>query len=315
MKKSLLLLLLTAAVGTHAFAQDANPPDTKALLQSLEQLRKKNGQAGQNRLGRVIEEINAAAASNAAALALYERAIQSTKFTGKSKEQTQFQEWKRKEGDRLKGDALQTAARLHLRYLAILVKAVAGMDAGQLLPDLISYTNDLTAVLEDDALRDELEKQDLFRKPVTSGIFAQWYGVEGELAGLKSWEPIAANVDGIYLKTILPELRKKKDPNLLRYWDARINREEAIAQASRLTLRIDYFNQVTKPSLIWSRAQDVMLLGHPNHAIGEMYGLIRDFPAHPDNLRWIETLEAVLNPPPSPTPAPAGTAPGPGAAQ
>jgi len=312
MKKRLLFLLTLAAVGIYATAQDANPPDTNALLKSLEELRQKHGQAGQTRLTRLIAEINTAAASDASAVDLYERAIQVTTFVGKTKEQGQFQEWKRKESDRLKSNALRTAARLHLRYLAIMLRAAGEVPTEELLPDLIRYTNEVAGVLEDESLRADLEKQELFRKNVAGGIFSQWYGVDAELGKLKGWEGAPGNLDGIYQKTILPEFRKKKDPNLLRYWDARLQREEKAAQASRLTFRIEHYNQVTRPALIWSRAQDVVLLGHPNHAINEMYGLIRDFPSHPDNLRWIEQLEALLKPKPE---EPTETASLPGAAQ
>ncbi|HEX8311866.1 MAG TPA: hypothetical protein VF614_11145, partial [Chthoniobacteraceae bacterium] len=97
---------------------------------------------------------------------------------------------------------------------------------------------------------------------------------------------------------ILPELRAAKDPRLLEYWDRELAREAAAAGASHLAFEIEKFNQQRKPEILWSRAQDMLLIGQKNRAIGEMFGLIKNYPGHPRAADWITKLEGLLKPGP-----------------
>ena len=61
--------------------------------------------------------------------------------------------------------------------------------------------------------------------------------------------------------------------------------------------------------MMWSRAQDMLLIGLRNRAITEMFNIIKAYPQHQDAANWIKQLEQVLSPS---TPAPAGTSQGSG---
>ncbi|HWL52979.1 MAG TPA: hypothetical protein VNQ90_11125 [Chthoniobacteraceae bacterium] len=297
-RRSLLSLFLTALTLPAVAQQDAPPPDTGSMLRSLQEFREKNTAMSQSYFVSILRDLQSASASDSAAIDFYEKAVQATEFIGRSQQGHLFQEWKKKEAAKLKSPERQNAVRLHLKYLTITLKKALGTPVEQLVPELIAYGAEVQKVEADPELRLLIAREDLWRKPVTDGMFANWLRLAPLISGDKEWEPVPSKVDGIYQKTILPVLRKAKDPGLLRYWDTRMALEEKIAADSRLTFEIEKYQYVTKPSLLWARAQEVIVLGQRNHAINEMFALIKKYPDHPDNAAWIAHLESVLKPRP-----------------
>lgn len=135
----------------------------------------------------------------------------------------------------------------------------------------------------------------------------------GRAKGAAGWEDNPGNYDGIFNSIILPELRAQRDPRLIEYWDMRLKKEAEIATKQKLTFNLDKYNNERRPSLLWSRAEDLMLLGQKNRAVTEMFNLIKTFPHHPDADTWIASLEGILIPPlpaaAAPVPAATGAAP------
>ncbi len=56
-----------------------------------------------------------------------------------------------------------------------------------------------------------------------------------------------------------------------------------------------------RPSLIWSRDEDLARVGQRNRAITDMFALIKTFPTHPEAAAWIAELEMMLAPTPPAT--------------
>jgi hypothetical protein len=135
-------------------------------------------------------------------------------------------------------------------------------------------------------------------------------GRRGQGQGLsRDWEMAPGNVDGIFQKIILPELRAQHDPRLLEYWDMKIKREGEAAGRSRLAFDAERFNQVRRPELLWNRAEDELALGQRGKAINDMFNLIKNNPAHPNAAAWVSRLESVIAPAPPAAPAGAASAP------
>jgi hypothetical protein len=135
-------------------------------------------------------------------------------------------------------------------------------------------------------------------------------GAQG--GGQGGWELVAGNVEGIYQSVILPEYRAAKDPRLLEYWDMVLKRESDRVQQNKLDVEQRDWTTLKRPAILWNRAQDVLLLGQRNRAIGEMFNLIKTFPQHPDAASWIGQLEGMIipsTPAAAPAAAPATPAP------
>lgn len=295
MKKSYLFVLFLLA--RCAVADDASPVDPKAILLELKQLEVKQSQTSKFQVNKILQDFSAASSSDGAAIAFYEQAVKATAFEGGKREQTNFQEWKKKDADKLK--SMPTAARLHLQYLVLSLQRACNTPLATLKPALIAYTNQVIAS------HDELKDQELMTLPISDSLFVKWYGIATLFENLKDWNPVPGDVDGIFSTTLLPMMRTAKDPQLIQYWDAKLERGARDASAAGLSIYADQFNQITRPTLLWARAEDMAAIGQRNRAINEMLAIIKANPTHLSAGAWIKELSSFLNGAPLPShPAP-----------
>ena len=285
--KNLILLSLLLALRC-ASGQDAQPVDTKTMLSALKEIKTKHAEVAKTQFGKMMQDLGAASASNASAIAFYLDATRAISFAGQAHEQTLFQEWKKKEAEHLKSVEMQTAVRFHLNYLILSLQHAHGLTIPQVLPALIRYSDMVTLAPE------LVAKQDIMKQGIGQSIFLKWYGSETLLANLSEWEMSPGDVDGIWRQTILPQLRKEKDPRVILYWDNRLKTAMADMADSKRIFDIDQFKLVRKPNLLWSRAKDLIVIGQRNRGISEMFAIVKNWPDHPSNAAWITKLEGIL---------------------
>ena len=320
-------LLLTTAIALTAFPafsaelQDAPPVDLGQFLKALHTIKDQQTVQAKAMKQKALQQVQAAAASPAAAVAAWEEAVRLAQFEGAAKEGSQFKDWREKEGDALKEKEAANAAQLHFKWMAITLQRSIGTPVKDLLPAVIGFTKELAAdqvamdALDDSIKRDkelatggkhgkdhknndEMVKRmhdQILRAPVNGSVAAKVMKI-GELLAVEKWEGAAGNLDGIFNNIVLPEFRAARDPRLLEYWDVKLKREAEVAARTKLAFDLDKYNQVRRPELLWSRAQDVMALGQRNKAIGEMFTLIKTYPTHPNADDWVTSLEGILAP-------------------
>ncbi len=311
------------------FAQDGPPVDVGQLMQALKGIRETQAAQLKALHLQAIQSVSAAAASGKTAAAAWEEAVRTTQFQGASREGSQFREWREKEGDALGEAEGQAAARLYYNWLLITLQHAAGATTADLLPRVIEHTKAVTqdqAVMEafEERMKHEREReQNMKGRPgakekdkakeganvkkmhdqILRGNLAGSVPVQAmrisELLKVKDWEMSPGNVDGIFTQIILPELRASKDARLLDYWDMKLKREGEAVLKSKLAYDQERFQQQRRPELLWSRAQDELVIGFKNKAVANMFALIKAHPTHPQAERWISTLEKVLVPPPA----------------
>ena len=289
MKKALILLLALSVRGFAVTAtQDAAALDTKALLNALKEIKTKHTEAAKSQRSKVLQELTAAASSNSNAIAFYLEAMKTIAFAGESRAQTMFMEWKKKEAERIKSPEMQTAVRFHLSYLALTLQYANGLTIPQMIPALIHYTEQVSAA--DRAVT----QQEVMRRSVRDGMFVKWFNIENQFGEIKDWELVPGNVDGMWQKTILPQMRKDKDQRVITYWDNKIKIATEVMSESKRAFDIDQFNAIHRPELLWSRAKDLIAIGQRNRGIGEMFTIVKTWPDHPENAAWIQKIEDIL---------------------
>lgn len=288
MKKAIILLLLaTAGIARAQHVPDSPPVNTDAVLKELQQIKDTRENSIKNQLGQVLQTVNSAASNGGAALDLYLQAQFATQFDGQSHEKTQFQEWKKKEADKLKSKSFQEALRLYLIYLSLTLQSSSGVKTADLIPHLVGYTTQVLS--EADFLADGNE---LMKKALGESIIVRGLGVN--LNPAAEWVMIPGNIDEMYQKVILPELREKKDPAAVEYWSRKIDRESDASASSKRNFDADRFAKTRKPTLLWNRAKEFYLIGYQNRGIAEMLVVIKTYPTHPDAAAWAEQLEQYL---------------------
>ncbi len=283
------IAVVLCGMSTPVFAQTPEPPiNAEAMLTALHAIRDKQTDTVKTQRHKLIQEFQTRAANPAAALDFYEAAVKATQFEGENRAQTQFVEWKKKDAVHLKSRDFQNGLRLHLNYLVLTLQRASGVETKALLPGLTSHLQQVR--IEQDA-----GNQDhILKGKIDDSIFVRWYGIGGLIGGMENWEMSPGNMDGIYQKTIQPELRKQKDPRIVEYWDSKIQREASQATKSSLAFDAGKFDQVRKPSLLWNRAEDVLSIGQKNRAATDMFALVKGYPTHPEAAKWVARLEEVL---------------------
>lgn len=320
---SVLPLLICIFSSVHA--GEISPADAQQFLEALKTLREQKGQQIKTRKAEVLQKALSAGSSGQAAAAAWEEAVRTVQFEGAAHEGTQFKDWKEKEGAGLREKEGQSAAKLYFRWLALTLQRANGVSVKDLLPSIIEHTkevmSDQAAVGEQQErtahqlenakekavgprkavvmqkVRDEQSlkklRDTILNRNVAGSPPVRAYQAE-ELVAAKNWEGAPGNVQGIYDKIILPEMRAQADPRLLEYWDMRIRQESEAIADQKLSFQTDKFNQVRRPELLWARAKDDLLLGNRGRALTTMFGLIKNYPAHPSVESWIGELQQLL---------------------
>ena len=341
MKLSVIpLIVATLAVPAFAQLNDAPPVDMRQLLQGLRQFKEQNETGLKTRRNAAYQQVTAAAASLDKAAAYWTDAVLAVQFAGVDHQTTAVRDWKQGEGEGLKAKEGANAARLHLVWLGLTIQHAAGAETKQLLANVIDFTKQLDAddvaiahvvelidkakakkgtpnkALSEEThakkIHDSILKMSVTTSPVAKRLqIADLLGdvakkkKKGEDAPPASWETVPGNVNGIYNAIILPEFRATKDARLLEYWDLMIRKEQEGIYAGMPDFEERQWSQVKKPAMLWSRTQDLLLIGQRNRAVTEMFNLIKAFPQHPDAASWIAQLEGSIT---SPIQAPASAA-------
>jgi|GEM_PF-1059440 len=315
-------------------AQNTEAPlDTTAILKALKQMREDQGAAMKQRRMSAYNQIVAASASGERAVALWKEAAKTVMFEGAENEAEKVRGWRDSEGDALNSKECQNAARLHLQWLALSLQHAHGTETKKLLQTVIDFTKQVTVANEDmERFSEQIEKakgrdipavkkkaeedevvkkvsEQIMRTSVAGTAITRWLQLgellnDNEIKKLKpisgGWELVPANVDGMFNSIILPEFRLSKDPRLLEYWDVVIKRETDRASKRKLDVDQRDWANIKRPSLLWSRAQDVMVLGRRNTALNEMFTILKTYPTHPNAGEWVETIERLLTEPVKP---------------
>ena len=198
-------------------------------------------------------------------------------------------EVRNRENEQLRDRDFVNGLRLQLVYLSLTWQRSMGVPNKNLIPSLLEYTGQVTSA------NDALAPLEMYRKSLGESPFVPYFQVGPYINGLTDWSDHPFDVDSIYQKTILPELRKNKDPRLLDYWDSHLQTETARASVSGNNLTVTKFNHIRRPSLLWSRAEDEGLLGNGNQSVADMLAILRANPDHPDFDKWASQLEGIVS--------------------
>ena len=269
------------------FAQSNNAPvDPKEMLAELAQLKDKQAQSAKTQLTTTLKDFTAAATNDSTALGFYMEAIRVTQFVGRDREVTSFVEWKKKEVPKLNG----TAIRVCLEYMVISMWRASGETDAQVFPNVLAYAQEVQPLLG------SIYNQEIVQASITSNVFARWYNLNGALSKLENWEMTPGNVDGIYTSFLMPYMRKTKDARLIQYWDNKLADETARASSATAAFSTDRFNQTRRPEILWNRAEDLIVIGSRDEGLNDMFGIVKNYPDHPQAGQWIAELKGLLAP-------------------
>jgi hypothetical protein len=295
-------LLASVLVADAQNLQDSQPPDAARLLRELEAAEKKHQSSESARRHDVAALLRQAFSSGSAAASAYEDAVKNTAFEGKASSSKAFADWKSKNADLLRSEAMQAAVAFHARYLLISLQSCDEGDREKAASAFFEYSRDYAGKFSEDGLLRLPEPADkLLRNPVAQGPFCRWLFLSDRLPEEDAWEPTAGHLDGILEKNVRGVWRTTADAKLLATWDLQISFLKSRAEASELDFELEKFENIDKPRLLFGRAKDRAWQGQPNQATKEVFELIKRYPHHPHWPEWAEWLRTNLQNESSPT--------------
>jgi hypothetical protein len=327
--------LIVSALGLHTvIAQDLTAPqNTNDILRELDKVNQGAKLTENKRRGAAIAAIQGAAASGPAAVDLYLRSLENTKYLETHQD---YVDWSRKHQELLHSISFQNAAQLQMRYLDMALQRNEKHDAFAQIPECLAYLDTLSSQrslrpeTRDSAGDDDTpatpsqntapkkgqpkpvkntasdrpypEALSLINQPVDKSSVVQWLQIS-DLLPEKDFEPSAGNYKSIMEKNIRGPLRTKSDPRLLQTWDMQIARETATATESNSRQAAETFNKARLPDLLFLKAKDTTAIGQPNRALGQVMVLVRNYPENSSLQEWIETARGLITNPPVTPPA------------
>lgn len=298
--------VLTVLLAGVCLAQKAAQPpilDKAAILKELDKLEQSHQEKAGFEMKSVGDSLFKALANKKGLLSLYEEAVFATRFEGAKKDNTEFKKWKNVQDDALRSEEFLAALELHTSYLHLTYLRANAEKEAKLNETLLQHVLKVWAFDSKHETRQKLSSE-LLDRPINQGLLAKYFHLGTKLGGPvegeklkeqdKTWEWNAANADGMLDKTILPFLRKNKNPALITLWDKRIANETARAKRMGLSKNANQITQQILPKLNWQRAADLILLGKEAEGITTMIGILRQNTSHPDFSKFVQELRAVL---------------------
>lgn len=283
----------------NAQQSDIAPPNYENIAREIEGLEQKQKQGKQAEKSALMNQIQTALMNGAAAASFYTQAVESVQFKGKRDKAEAFSDWRKSHSDLLRTKEMQTALLLHLKYLLLSLQRKGLDKPATMLPALTGYLNEVIAA--DEHLTDQKplpeEARNLMGQPLNQSVFCQWLQLGEWLPDEKSWELKPGDVAGILEKNVRSIMRETKDPQIIGTWDLQMKVEADRITTGRSEYQADQFNSVTRPRLLFKRAQDMVDVGQPNRALAEMVALVKTYPAHPDFGTWLARIRESIKAP------------------
>jgi hypothetical protein len=334
-----VVISLSILAASPLLAQSSGPLiDPATMLNNLQTISTKNDGAAKALLTQTLTDFTNAQGSDPVALDFYAQAVKAVRFTGRDNAEQDFQTWKKNVLPRMNPAAVRTT----LRYTCICLQRSAGGTDDQMFPIVLAYVQSVQPNLEEIMAPVNIQSipmnergntrgrrgqnqqnqqgngadggaggfggggndpgERIMDEDVAQNVFSKWYKVSTALTGLKDWDNTPSDIDGIYENFLMPIMRQNKDPRILDYWDNRIAIARDQASQSGVQLTADTYNQITRPALGWNRAEDEIAIGQRDQGLNDMYAIVKGYPTHPMEKRWIAMLEGMLTPAPTPTP-------------
>lgn len=299
---SVLTVLLAGVVLAQTTAQPG-VIDKAAILKELDKLEQSHQEKAGSEMKSVGDSLVKALVNKKALLNLYEDAVFTTRFEGAKKDSAEFKKWKNAQDDVLKSEDFLAALELHVSYLHLTYLRANAEKEVKLNDALMQHVLKAWAFDSRHGAHQKISTE-LLDRPITQGLLSKYFRLGPKLGGPqegekpkeqdKTWEWNPANADGMLDKTILPFLRKNKNPALITLWDKRIANETLRAKRMTLNNSANQITQQTLPKLHWQRAADQILLGKEAEGIVTMIGILRQNTSHPDFSKFVQELRAVL---------------------
>lgn len=338
MQNLLQTLLMTAGMAVsmqiQALAQSAPTPlltedQVSNILKQLDQL---EGQITQNKsesLSAALSACRIGMSGDKEALDLFLNCTKLENFDKRNLKQTDFQDWRDRNMDRLKEPEFLAALRLQLEYLALTIQAQSADTPEKMAPHVTSLMAFMPKVQStvQSSMRYKASGQveeksqakggnaprprpggqssilSRLQENVTGNVIAKAYRLD-EYLKKGDWAYSPGDFNAMYDKVIVPYYLNAKPDQVPAQLDSKINAELAMKRATLSEAEFLVFQKEQYPQLLWQKA--TFLWGkkiQPVQSLADMLRILRENPNHPSAGNWLSALKSAVEKQKSQTPA------------
>ncbi len=319
--------------GTSEKTDDISAAEVSTLLRQLKQMRQSLDSEERKTILAALTALNSATSGTTGAMTLWVESVRVVDFDRQNKKQTEFEEWRKKNDERMHDAAFCTGLLFQCKYLKLCLEADTPEKQARALPAIHALMTEAVA-----AMPKMLQYSGMLRDDAFSSTIAKRLGIE-KLAP-EGWPRALLRPEEHYGRAIAAA-RKGDAAAVTALWDARINLERSIAKANdengKLRRRkeaktqfgnrkdtrdaaeaelVDTKNAVAfekdqLPKLQWAMGEDLYKAGLRRRGLETMFGVIHRNPRHASVSEWVDRITAIaeeLSGEGKPAEAPAGEA-------
>ncbi|MEN3942091.1 hypothetical protein WJU23_12410 [Prosthecobacter sp. SYSU 5D2] len=294
----------TAVAPTPNPAAALTEAQVNTVLNQLKELEAQVLQMRGSNLSSILSKLQAAMASDQAAMGLYldcDRLVNSDrKEVAKTDARKRQDDMEKRMDQRAKGGGnneegeFGVAVRLGIHYLVLTLQAHEAKeeDFEKMAPKLQEYIQTLVASAPklkgraNGYLANALSNNN----PIVDAFSLSRYLTR------KDWNKNPLDIGSMYSQTLFPLAAQDNKDSLPGLWDARIMAEGTFKKENLYAPEFELWTKNELPAMRWQRAVYLYEKGpSPVNALADMLKVIKDNPAHADAPKWVADLRQLVN--------------------
>lgn len=304
-----------APATSNGKSDDISSNELAALIRQLKQMRAGLDTEERKIVAAALKELGNASVSTTSAMNLWVDSVRAVDFDQKKKKQTEFEEWRKKNDERMHDITFCTGLLFQCRYLKLCLEADTPEKQAKSLPAIQALMEEAVKTMPK-----MLNNAGMLREDAFASIMARALRIEKMCP--EGWPRALLRPDEHYGRFIR-SARKENASAVVGLWEARIRMERAIAKASDDNAKLRRskeartafgkqqdkrdakemeeqdtkfavsFEKETLPRLMWSMGEDFFKAGLRRRGIETMFQVITKNPKHPNVSDWVDRITAI----------------------
>lgn len=291
---------------------DISAEEVEGLLRQLRKMRAGLDAEGRRAVAEALKALGPASSSSAEAVSLWLASVRAMEFDKLNRKSADFEEWRKKNDDKLHDAGFANALRLQCRYLKLCLEADTPEKAAAAGPAIVALVEEAIKAMPQCAQYAPLLREDAF-----SSVTAKKLGVEKQCP--EGWSKALLSLDG-HFERFSADARASNPASLPALWEVRLRLERAHAEALDQTARVqrrkrapeapgrrpstardssrdesdtkyvEAFETDKYPSLLWAMGEDYYKAGMRRRGIEALFGVLRKYPKHTKASEWVDRV-------------------------
>jgi hypothetical protein len=300
---------------SNTASNDISAEEVAGLLRQLRRMRDGLDSEERRAVAEALKALTPAANSATEAVTLWSGSVRTIEFEKQNKRSADFEEWRKRNDDKLHDAGFAAALRLQCRYLKLCLEADTEEKAARARPAIVALMEESIKAMPQCAQYMSLLREDVFSSPIAKKL-----GVEKQCP--EGWAKAPLSIDAHFGRFVKSAITANPS-DIPALWECRLKLErshaEAVDQNSRVQRRhknpdaspmgrrisqpkdkdeqdtkaVDAFEKEKLPTLLWSMGEDFFKAGLRRRGIETLFGVLGKYPKHSNAEGWLDRITAI----------------------